>query len=95
LKALGRSKSFEVLNPLRRYYYLRNSMWIRRTYYGDFPLLPYVARRLGGALLADLYVIPDRPFKRRIESASAALRGVRDGLRLKPALDSDGNEILA
>ncbi len=94
LHALGKTKAFEIRNPYRRYYFIRNSLWIRRTYYGEYPFLPYVARRLGGALLAELYVIPNRSWRNRIAGAGASLRGVRDGLRLKPARDANGKEIL-
>lgn len=94
LKMLGKTKAFEVRPPLSRYYSIRNSLWIHRTYF-HAPLLSYVARRLGGAFLAELFIIPGKTLRERLDACAAALRGVRDGLRLEPARDANGNPILA
>lgn len=95
LQVLGWTKPFEIRGPQRRYYFIRNSVWTRRNYFPQSPFLPYVARRLGGALLAELFVIPDRSVRERLIGCAAALQGTWDGFRLKPARDANGKEILA
>lgn len=91
---LGRTKEFKMHVASRRYYFIRNGMWIHRTYFANSPLMLYAARRLGGALLAELFVIPHKSLRNRLSACNASLRGVVDGLRLKPARDANGREIL-
>lgn len=93
LSAFGKRKVFEIRPPRPRYYFIRNSLWVHRHYFQS-SLLPFVARRLGGALLAELVVIPNKSLRSRLASCAAALRGVRDGLKLQPARDANGNPIL-
>lgn len=87
---LGKVKNFQSTSTEKWYYALRNSVWIRRAYYAQFPLLPYVGRRLGGALLTELVIVPGKPPGERLLSSCTILRGVMDGMRLPLSLDALG-----
>lgn len=83
----GMTKVFETMSPQKRYYSIRNAVWIHRVYYPDDPLVPYVARRLAGALLTELGLVRGKSWQERFAACDAAVRGVRDGLRLKTQSD--------
>lgn len=84
----GKTKSFKTTSGQKWYYSLRNGVWIQRTYYSQYPVLPYIARRLGGALLVELFVSPGKTLRERLETGQLALRGVADGMRLPLSLDT-------
>ncbi len=84
LRAFGKTKFFEVMSPLKRYYSIRNSMWVRRVYYPDASLFLYAARRLGGTLLAELWLAPNKAWQERFAACGAAMRAIMDGARMQP-----------
>lgn len=87
---LGHHKTLKNTTTIKWYYALRNGVWIQRTYYAQFPLLPYVGRRLGGALLMELFIAPNKSLGERFASSRSAVRGVVDGMRLPLSLDTAG-----
>lgn len=79
---LGRKFPFERLSAVKRYYNIRNSIFIRRTYYADYPFFPYVVRRVGAALFGEFMLDRPRTWRTKWESTGAIVHGMRDGLRL-------------
>jgi|GEM_PF-607785 len=88
LRVFAKSKSFKTSTAQKRYYDLRNIVWIRRTYYAGYPLLPYLARRLGGALLTELMLIRNKPWRERLACSRAAVRGLWDGWHIRAPNES-------
>lgn len=95
VRLLNQTKAFETMSLQKRYYSTRNSIWIHRQYYAPQPLLVYGARRLAGAFLTELWLVPHKPWQERLAACDAALRGLMDGVRLRPPRDTSGNEILS
>lgn len=56
----GKTKSFDTMSPQKRYYTLRNSMWLHRHYYAPQSVLLYAARRLGGTFLTELWLVRNK-----------------------------------
>lgn len=83
VRLLGKFKSFETMSPQKRYYSVRNAIWIRRSYYAAYPLVPYLSRRLAGAWFTELFLVRGKPWRERLAACDAALRGVVDGLRFE------------
>lgn len=84
VSVLGRRIVCEDVSPFKRYYALRNSLYIRREYYAGTSLLLYAARRAAGALFTDVLLYRDKRWRERFASLRAILRGVWDGLWFHP-----------
>lgn len=82
LKILGATRPVESMSAKKRYYSIRNSIYLRKTYYGQSPFLPYVARRLMAACFTELLVDRTKTIQERLRSCGAAWHGTMDGLRL-------------
>lgn len=82
LKILGATRPVESMSAKKRYYSIRNSIYIRRAYYGHLPFMPYVARRLAAACFTELLLDPTKSIQERFQACGAAWRGTLDGLRL-------------
>ncbi len=82
LHIFGRTLPCEPMGAFKRYYNMRNSIYIRKTYYGQRPFWGYVARRLIGVFITELFVDRTNSWRERAKSLSASLRGLRDGLAL-------------
>lgn len=72
---------FEQMSALKRYYSIRNSIYLRRTYYGKHPFIPYVVRRVVGALVTEWIMGRKRSWREKVEASRAAARGAWDGIR--------------
>lgn len=82
LDVLGKKLPCETMSALKRYYSIRNSIYIRQVYYEGQPFAPYIARRILGALLTELLMNHETSWREKINCCDAALRGARDGLAL-------------
>ncbi len=82
INLFGVNRPAESMSAKKRYYSIRNSIYVRKMYYGHLPFLPYVARRLVAAFITELLVDHTKTFQERIQSCVAAWRGTWDGLRL-------------
>lgn len=89
LRYFRKTKFFETMPPQKRYYSIRNSMWIYRVYYAPRSVGLYAAKRLASAFLTELWLVPHKPFSERLAACNAALRGLLDGLRIRPARDAN------
>lgn len=81
-RVLGREFASENMPAKQRYYSIRNSIYLRRTYYPARPFYPYVARRFLAALVTELFLDGGRVWAERVLSCQAIVRGVRDGVQL-------------
>jgi GT2 family glycosyltransferase len=81
LDFLGARLPFEQMSALKRYYSIRNSIYLRRAYYAGQPFLPYIGRRIVGALLTEWIIGRKKTWREKWQGTLAALRGARDGIR--------------
>ena len=83
LNVFGKRLPCEMMNSLKRYYGIRNSIYLRKKFYARQPFLPYVTRRVAGALLTELVVDRQKNVREKWAGCAAALRGARDGLSMQ------------
>lgn len=81
---IGKRLPLEQMSAMKRYYSIRNSIYLRRTYYAGQPFLPYVGRRIAGALLSEWIAGRKKSPREKWQATRAALRGARDGMRVAP-----------
>lgn len=83
VELFGKRFPYQVTPDAKRYYNIRNSIWIRKEYYRDYPFLPYVARRFATGMLGGVVLDPSQSFGRRMNGAVVLMRAVRDGLQFR------------
>jgi hypothetical protein len=74
------------MSAIKRYYSIRNSIYIRQLYYTDYPFWRYATRRFGAAMFVELFMDHEKNWSGKWEGCLAAARGLRDGLRLRAKL---------
>jgi GT2 family glycosyltransferase len=79
---LGKKFPCGRMSPQKRYYDIRNSIYIRRKFYNHRPFIPYIARRCASVVLAEFYLERNKGLRGRLDGCLSAARGVRDGLRM-------------
>jgi rhamnopyranosyl-N-acetylglucosaminyl-diphospho-decaprenol beta-1,3/1,4-galactofuranosyltransferase len=79
----GKTIPLGRMTPLKRYYSIRNSIWIRREYYRGHSFWWYVVRRGGAGMFQELLGERARPLWERLDGCGVVLRGVRDGIQMK------------
>jgi GT2 family glycosyltransferase len=79
---LGKKFPCGKMSPQKRYYDIRNSIYIRRKFYNHRPFISYIARRFSSAVLAEFYLERNKGLRGRLDGCLSAARGVRDGLRM-------------
>lgn len=89
LRLGAKTKIFETMPAQKRYYSIRNSMWIYRIYYAPRSVSMYALRRLGGAFITELWLVRGKPWSERLAACDAALRGLFDGLRIRIPRDAN------
>lgn len=90
IKFFGKLYPTQITPPAKRYFNIRNGIWIRREYYRGYPYLPYVARRMLAALTMGVFVQPNQSLGERIKAGRIILRAVRDGLQPIQAVRGEG-----
>ncbi len=73
----------------KRYYSIRNSLWIRKMYYHGHPFWLYVLKRAAAGMFQELFVEPGKSLADRFRGCGTVLRGVRDGLKLPASLQEN------
>jgi len=79
----GKTIPLGRMAPLKRYYSIRNSIWIRREYYRGHSFWLYVFRRAGAGVFQESLGERGKSIGQRLDGCRAVLRGVRDGVLMK------------
>lgn len=87
LSLWGKKFPYERMSAVKRYYTIRNSIYIRRVYYANRPFWLFLARRIAAAVCVELIADRRRSWRDKAEGCRAALRGTRDGLAIARGLD--------
>lgn len=80
LHVFGKVVPFGRMSSVKRYYSIRNSLWIRKMYYRRHPFWLYVCKRGAAGLFQELFVESDKSLRERFNGCSLVARAVRDGL---------------
>lgn len=86
LSLWGQRFPCEEVVPFKRYYNVRNSIYIRKEYYAGKRLPAYVARRVAGSIFSDVILYRNKNWRERFASLRAILRGAWDGLWFRAEL---------
>ncbi len=85
LRLPGLLVPFGRMTSVKRYYSIRNSLWIRKMYYRGHPFWLYAFKRTAAGMFQELVVESDRSWRERLKGCVVVLRAARAGLRLPAA----------